>query len=40
MQADRNTVVSCVPGLEGETGPKYPPISAMQHLYERTAISY
>lgn len=40
MQADRNTTVKCAPGLEGETGVKYPPITAMEHLYQRTANSY
>ncbi|RVX66188.1 hypothetical protein B0A52_10080 [Exophiala mesophila] len=40
MQADRHTTVQCAPGLEGETGVKYPPITAMEHLYQRTANSY
>lgn len=40
LQADRDTIVRCAPGLEGRTGPKYPPLTAKEHLYKRTATQY
>ncbi|OQU98354.1 hypothetical protein CLAIMM_04151 [Cladophialophora immunda] len=40
LQADRDKVIRCVPGLEGETGPKYDPITAMEYLNMRTSANF
>ncbi|EXJ77073.1 hypothetical protein A1O3_10231 [Capronia epimyces CBS 606.96] len=40
LQADRHKMIQCVPGLEGETGPKFPPITAMEYLAMRTDATF
>jgi isopenicillin N synthase-like dioxygenase len=40
LQADRHKVVQCVPGLEGDTGAKYAPVSAMEYLNMRVAANF
>lgn len=40
LQADRHKVIQCVPGLEGETGPKFPPVTAMEYLNMRVAATF
>jgi isopenicillin N synthase-like dioxygenase len=40
LQADRDKLIQCVPGLEGETGPKYAPITAMEYLNMRVAANF
>ncbi|KIV82519.1 hypothetical protein PV11_04622 [Exophiala sideris] len=40
LQADRHKVIQCVPGLERESGPKYPPVTAMEYLNMRVAATF
>jgi isopenicillin N synthase-like dioxygenase len=40
MQADRKKLIQCAPELVGPEGPKYPPVTAMDYLYKRTAASF
>lgn len=39
VQADRDKVVQCAPGLEGD-GAKYPPVSAGEYLHKRVMAAF